>query len=186
MRVVGVGLMQKVNVIGTSGSGKTTFSRQLAAKLQCTYIEMDALYWKPAWQESTDEEFFERLEEALKPPKWVLDGNYQRTAPIKWAKVDTIIWLDYGFARTLLQAIKRALVRSITKRELWAGTGNYEKFRISFFSRKSIILWTMKTYYSNRKRYTEVMQNPRYQHIRFVRLTSPSATRAFLERGTTV
>ncbi|MBT4141869.1 MAG: adenylate kinase, partial [Chloroflexi bacterium] len=29
----------RINVIGTSGSGKSTFSKQLAQKLDCPYIE---------------------------------------------------------------------------------------------------------------------------------------------------
>jgi gluconate kinase len=39
--------MDKVNVVGTSGSGKSTFSQQLARVLDCEYIEMDRLHWKP-------------------------------------------------------------------------------------------------------------------------------------------
>ena len=50
--------MNKINVVGTSGSGKSTFSRTLATKLVHPYIEMDAIFWKANWQESSDEEFF--------------------------------------------------------------------------------------------------------------------------------
>ncbi|HDY8086621.1 TPA: (d)CMP kinase, partial [Vibrio vulnificus] len=35
--------MKRINVIGTSGSGKSTFSRQLASKLKYPYLEMDAI-----------------------------------------------------------------------------------------------------------------------------------------------
>ena len=46
----------RINVIGTSGSGKSSFSKRLAEKLDVPYIELDALHWKPNWTESTDEE----------------------------------------------------------------------------------------------------------------------------------
>lgn len=172
--------MKRINVIGTSGSGKTTFSLGLANELEYPYVEMDAIFWKPNWQESSDEEFFANLTAKLNGEYWVLDGNYNRTADIKWARVDTIIWVDYSFARTLYQAVKRAVVRSVTKQELWAQTGNVESLRKSFLSKDSIILWTLKTYRKNRLRYTELLNNPQYSHIEFVRISSPKQARAFL------
>lgn len=172
--------MKKINVVGTSGSGKSTFSAQLARHLECPHIEMDRLFWKPNWQESSDEEFFSRLEDELKAPSWVLDGNYNRTRVIKWHNVDTVVWVDYSLSRTLFHAVRRALSRSISGKELWPNTGNRETLRKSFFSRDSILLWTIKTYHSNRARYLADMDNPQYQHIRFVRLTSPAEARRFL------
>ena len=173
--------MQRINVIGTSGSGKSTFSRLLANKLKYSYLEMDAIFWKPDWQESTDEEFFANLTESLSGEKWVLDGNYNRTAQIKWSRADIIIWMDYSFSRTLYQAMKRALTRIVTKPELWGKAGNVESFRKSFLSKDSIILWTLKTYKSNRIRYTELLGDPRYTHIEFVRITSPKKAKAFID-----
>ncbi|MBF4270088.1 adenylate kinase [Vibrio anguillarum] len=174
-------VMKRINVIGTSGSGKSTFSRQLANKLKYPYLEMDAIFWKPSWQESTDEEFFANLTESLSGEQWVLDGNYNRTAGIKWARADTIIWVDYSFPRTLFQAVKRALTRIVTKQELWGKAGNVESFKKSFLSKDSIILWTLKTYKTNRIRYKELLNDPRYSHINFVRVTSPKKAKAFID-----
>lgn len=41
-----------INVVGTSASGKSTYSKELAAMLDVQYIEMDLLFWKPNWEES--------------------------------------------------------------------------------------------------------------------------------------
>ena len=73
----------KINVIGTSGSGKTTFGRELALNLAIPFIEMDAIFWEPDWSFPEDKEFFPRLAEALKGENWVLDGNYSSTLAIK-------------------------------------------------------------------------------------------------------
>ncbi|NAW88537.1 shikimate kinase [Photobacterium halotolerans] len=172
--------MKRINIVGTSGSGKTTVGRMLAAKLGFPYLEMDAMFWKPNWQQSTDEEFFLKLEHALSQETWVLDGNYNRTAPIKWASVDTVIWVDYSFARTLYQAVKRAFIRSVSKQELWNKAGNVETFSKSFFSKDSVILWTLKTYKSNRVRYTEMFNDPKYSHIKLVRVTSPKMAKLYV------
>jgi len=163
----------KINLIGTSGSGKTTLARRLAAELSLPYIEMDTLYWRPDWQGTPDDQFLNQLETALSAsPDWVLDGNYNRTRAVKWREIDIIVWVDYGFARTLWQAVSRAAKRAWSQQELWPGTGNRESFRRSFFNRKSVLLWTIKTWRSNRVRYIADMENPKYAHIRFVRITS--------------
>ncbi|MDE1229879.1 adenylate kinase, partial [Vibrio aestuarianus] len=63
---------------------------------------------------------------------------------------------------------------------LWDKTGNVESFRKSFLSKDSIILWTLKTYSKNRSRYTELLNDPKYSHIKFVRITSPKKAKVFL------
>ena len=170
----------KINVIGTSGSGKSTLAKRLASQLNVPWIEMDRLYWRPEWQGTTDEALFARLEQVLQQPGWVLDGNYNRSRHIKWRNVDMVVWVDYGFWRTLRQAVKRAFWRAWHHQELWPGTGNCESFHRSFFSRQSIILWTIKTWRSNRQRYENDLADPRYQHLRFIRLTSPQQVDEFL------
>ncbi|WP_461534869.1 shikimate kinase [Spongorhabdus nitratireducens] len=165
--------MMRINVIGTSGSGKSTLSKRLASQLDIPYIEMDQLFWGPNWQMPRDEAFYSRLELALDQDYWVLDGNYTRTTPIKWSQTQLVIWVDYSFTRTLLQALKRATVRIATRKELWPNTGNRETLR-KLFSKDSIIWWTVSNFRKNRRKYVTMMYDSRYAHIRFVRLRSPA------------
>ncbi|MGL4723081.1 MAG: adenylate kinase [Scandinavium sp.] len=171
----------RINVVGTSGAGKSTLARRLAVHLNVPYIEMDTLYWRPQWQGTPDAELFAVLETRLAQTEgWVLDGNYNRTRRIKWQNVDVIVWVDYGFWRTFRQAFSRALSRAWRQKELWPGTGNRESFRRSFMSRESIILWTLKTWHKNRKRYLTDTRNPEYAHLHFVRLRNQAETEAFI------
>jgi len=175
-----VNTAKNINVVGTSASGKSTFSKALAAKLNVKYIEMDELFWKPSWQESKNSEFLPKVQAAILNDGWVLDGNYSRTSSLKWARVQTVIWIDYSLSRTVFQAFKRAIQRIVSKREIWPNTGNVESFQKTFLSRKSIILWTLQNYHSNRKKYLGIMTSDEYSHINFVRLKSPKDAKEYI------
>lgn len=172
----------RINIVGTSGSGKSTFARELSGLTGFPYIEMDKLFWKPHWQESSDEEFFAKLKQSLACESWILDGNYTRTIPIKWENIDLVVWLDYSFSRTLCQALCRAVKRSVTQKELWEGTGNKESFRKSFLSKSSIIWWTITSYAKVRERYESMLANEKYAHIKFVRIRSPKEAEKYLKQ----
>lgn len=60
----------RVVVVGTSGAGKSTFSAALAARLGCTHVELDRLYWGPGWQAVPHERFEHAVERATTAPRW--------------------------------------------------------------------------------------------------------------------
>ncbi len=169
----------KINVVGTTASGKSTFGRSLAKVINVPFIEMDMVFWGPNWSEPSDQEFFKKLEVALSAPSWVLDGNYSRSTHIKWKEVDTVIWLDYSFLKTIYQSISRAIKRAYCKTELWPNTGNYESFG-RMFSRDSIIWWCVKNYTNNRKRYMQIISNPEFAHIQFIHLRNPKEAEEYI------
>lgn len=175
-----LGRFKRINVVGTSGSGKSTFARELALLLNLPYVEMDRLFWKPNWQETSDEEFFLKIRDATSAESWVLDGNYTRTIPEKWKHVQLVIWLDFSFPRTVFRVTSRVIRRVLTQEELWPGTGNRESLPSAFLSRKSIIWWAIKSYRRNRKKYADVMESPEFGHISFVRLRSPREVTSLL------
>ena len=176
--------MQRINIIGTTGSGKTTFAVALAEKLGYPCVQMDQLFWKPNWQEPSDKEFFPKLTKALAGEHWVLDGNYSRANTIKWERADTVIWLDLGYLRTLLRLLRRTVWRAYTRQELWPGTGNKESFSKSFMSGDSILAWFFRSYRKNKSRYSDLMQSSDYEHIEMIRLQSPNEMQIFLDAAT--
>ncbi len=170
----------RINVIGTSGSGKTTFGRELTSALQIPFIELDAIFWGPDWSEPDDSELFPKLSAALAGDHWILDGNYTRTHDIKWERVETVIWLDFSFPRTVAQAVKRAVTRIISQEEIWPDTGNRETLKI-LFSRDSIVLWTIQAYSRNKNKYTRYIASEQYSSIIFHRIKSPRQAKIFLQ-----
>lgn len=138
---------RRINVVGTSASGKSTFARVLAAKLGLSYIELDNLFWLDNWQETVDREFFDKIQAAIDQAKdgYVIDGNYTRSIPVKWTEIDSVIWIDLPFHLNLYRSIKRAIQRTISKQPLWPNSNNTESFS-QMLSRDSIIWWMIKTH----------------------------------------
>jgi len=67
--------MQRINVVGTSCSGKTTPARVLSKRLDLPHVEMDALFWGPSWTPVPDAIFRRRVATALEGERWVVDGG---------------------------------------------------------------------------------------------------------------
>jgi adenylate kinase family enzyme len=160
----------RINVIGTSGCGKSTFARQLAKQQQVPYVEIDALNWKPNWTESTDEELITKLKDALSVDAWVIDGNYSRTRTITWERVQQVVYLDLPFYIVLYRIVVRSLTRGLTGEVLWAG--NKESLWKHLFTRDSMILWTISNFHRNRKKYAVWVNKAEYSDIQFLRLRS--------------
>lgn len=173
--------MKKIIVVGVTGSGKSTLAKKLSEKLNIPYIQLDFLFWKANWQESSDEEFFQKISNVVNQDTWIIDGNYNRTNHLTWKDADTIIWINLPFWLTLYQNVTRSFKRAITQEELWAGTGNRESFR-KMFSKESIVLWLLKTFVQQNNRYELRLNDPNYSHIKFYRLKSRREIAQFLNQ----
>lgn len=172
--------MNRIVVIGVTGSGKTTFAGHLARLLGIPHIEMDALHWNPDWQESSREDFVKKVEAATGGQAWVMDGNYtSKVAHIVWARADTIIWLDYSFRVTLSRLVVRTIRRVLLGEECC--NGNRETLKKAL-SKDSIILWAFKSYWRRQRDFPKKLSDPAYGHLLSVRLRSPKETAAWLEQ----
>jgi adenylate kinase family enzyme len=169
---------QRISIVGTSGSGKTTLAKNISQQLQIPHIELDALHWEPNWTEATDQVFRDRVSAALKGDRWVVDGNYSKVRDLVWGRSDTVVFLDYPFVTVLGQLLRRTIGRSLNQEELWSG--NRESIRKSFFSQDSILVWMLKTYSKNRRKYPALLQQSEYKHLSFVHLRSPKITEQWL------
>src|SRR5574340_369956 len=101
----------RIVVVGSSGSGKTTTAETIAQKLGIPHVELDALHWLPDWQETELLEFREKIAQALAGPAWVVDGNYAKVRDISWTRADTLVWLDLPLPLVLGRLANRTFRR---------------------------------------------------------------------------
>ena len=169
--------MQRISVIGTTGSGKTTVAKWIAEALGVPHIELDALHWGPDWEEAPLETFRGRVSDAIQGGGWVVDGNYGKVRDIVWGRADTVLWLDYPFLGTFLRLLWRTLRRIVLRERLW--NGNREGLT-AVFGRDSILLWAITSHPRYREEYAQLMSDPEYAHVRFLRHRSRRETEDWL------
>ena len=172
----------RISVIGTSGAGKTTFARRLAEAVGAPYVELDAINWQPGWRDLATHdpaEFRRRVAEAAAAEAWVSDGNYSGVQDLILARATHLVWLDYSRPVVMGRVLRRSLVRALTGRELWAGTGNREEFG-RWLSKDHPIRWAWDTYDDRRRRFEALFADPALAHIKKRRLQHPSQAAALI------
>lgn len=98
---------QRILVLGSSGSGKSTFSVQLGKAAGLPVIHLDQLFWRPGWESVSNEEFDALLDQELEKECWIMDGNYGRTMQRRIDRCDTILYFDLPRRVCLLSVLKR-------------------------------------------------------------------------------
>ena len=101
--------MQKILIIGSPGSGKSTFGSCLSQKLNIPLVHLDSLWWKEGWVEREREEFDALLLSELQRECWIIDGNYARTLEWRLKYADTVIFFDYNRFLCLWRVVKRVI-----------------------------------------------------------------------------
>ena len=96
-------------VIGSPGSGKSTFSRKLAAITGLPLIHLDKEFWRNGWSETPREEWVNKQKYLISGDEWIVDGNYGGTMDIRLKKADTVICFKLSREVCLLSYIKRVI-----------------------------------------------------------------------------
>jgi adenylate kinase family enzyme len=172
----------RISIVGTTGSGKTTLAKALAAQLGLPYIEMDALNWQAGWRDlsRTDpEEFIRLVTLAVAADAWVLDGGYGLVRDVVWRRATHLIWLDYERPIIMYRVIRRSLVRAALRTEMWAG--NRERW-LQMLRPSHPIRWAWSTWHRRRREFGERLGQTEYAHLAVLRLRRPGEADELLRR----
>jgi adenylate kinase family enzyme len=86
--------MDRVAVLGCGGSGKTHLANRLGALLGLSVTHLDALYYDANWNPLPHDEFAALQRKLVNQPRWLIEGNYAATLPIRLGAADSVIFLD--------------------------------------------------------------------------------------------
>jgi adenylate kinase family enzyme len=140
---------KRILVYGVTGSGKTTFAKEVAAALSLPFHEADQLTWGPGWKQVPLELQRQRIQEIVDEDEWVLDTMYGTWTDIPLARAEVMIALDYPRWLSLSRLLRRSVARLFDQKEVC--NGNTESFRM-LFSRDSIVAWHFRSFARKRER----------------------------------
>ena len=151
--------MERIMIIGCGGSGKSTLARALGEKTGLPVVHLDQIYWSPGNWEHLEPDVFDALLEAeLEKPRWIIDGNFNRTLEARLNQCDTVIWLDYNRFVCIAGWLSRVLrYRGKSRPDMGPGCG--EKFDPEFLG----WLWTFNR--KHRKKYQTLLQSQKGKDI---------------------
>ena len=174
---------RRIHVLGNTGSGKTTLAARLAKVLDAAFVELDALNWEPGWVAVHDrdpQELDRRFRAATRGERWVVAGSYMsHSQRCFWDRLEAVVWLDLPMPLLLWRILRRTWQRWRSKELLW-GT-NQERFWPQFmiWRQDSLLTWLVTQHARKRNHTLALHTDPRWSHVRFVRLTSAREVEAF-------
>jgi adenylate kinase family enzyme len=178
--------VQRVSVVGSSGSGKSRLAARIAGILAVPCVELDALHHLAGWERIEPEEFLRQVTAVATTDSWVIDGNYRAVVmegPV-WRRADTVVWLDLPRRMVMRQVTARTLRRTVRREELW--NGNREPLRNlwAWDPERSVIRWSWTQHGKYQERYRSAMvsatTSPALAHLDFVRLGSHAEAERWL------
>ena len=99
--------MKRVAVIGSGGSGKSVFARELGERTALPVIHLDRLFWQPGWVEMPEDEWQAVHAGLIEPDRWIIDGNYGSTMESRLAAADTVVFMHLPRLVCLRGALQR-------------------------------------------------------------------------------
>ena len=99
----------RISIIGGSGTGKTTLSRNLGKILNLPVYHIDAIQHLENWQRRDSEERDKIILKKVNEEKWIIDGSYRATLEQRLGNSDLIIYLDYSSFAQVRGALGRYL-----------------------------------------------------------------------------
>ena len=99
--------MERICIIGGSGTGKTTLSNNLGKELNLPVYHIDGIHHLKDWEIRDKNERDQIILEKVSQSKWIIDGTYRSTLQQRLEKADCVIYLDYSTFAQVIGILKR-------------------------------------------------------------------------------
>ena len=151
--------MRRIVVVGCAGAGKTTLSREVAARLGVPLVERDEL------GELGGDEYRAAVAKVARDDAWVFDGAPYYVDDVLYPRADAVVALDYPRRVVMRRVVWRALRRPDTR---------------SWRDPHHPVRWAWSVWGERRREIAELVQQPELAAAQVIRLDSPAAARRWL------
>ena len=174
--------MNRISVVGSSGSGKTTAARAVAERLGYAHLELDSVYHQADWAALPADQFRSTAQDFVSQDRWVVDGNYhsQGVLDIVWKRADTVLWIDAPKHIVMSRVTRRTIRRALRREELWNGNREPMSNFTKWAPEENVIRWAWTRFDSSRERCENRMNETMWSHLDFIRLRSRRDVAAFV------
>lgn len=93
----------RILVTGNAGSGKSTVSALLSARLGLPLTSLDLIVWQPGWTRTPKDISQADIARIAARPAWVVDG----VSSVLWRTADVVVFLDCKRRVSYLRCMKR-------------------------------------------------------------------------------
>jgi adenylate kinase family enzyme len=101
--------LDRIVVIGCGGAGKTFLSNRLADLIGAPLTHLDSIYYDAEWNPLDARDFAKVQRKLVSGDRWLIEGNYASTLPIRLGRADTVIFLDLHPLVCLAGIVQRRL-----------------------------------------------------------------------------
>ncbi len=159
----------RVAVVGISASGKSTFSRALAARTGLPLQHGDQLDWLANWGARPDRELTALHETWIAQPRWIIEGWIDPERVARLDAADLVIDLDFTGWQCAARVLTRML-RGTRRPEMPDGC-------VDRFSWQTLnwVLWKKERPFIDKALRAATMKN-------YVRLKTPREAASWLQR----
>ncbi|WP_420010701.1 AAA family ATPase [Tateyamaria sp.] len=169
--------MNRVMIVGGSGSGKSSLARALGDCTGLPVHHMDRIHWMPGWQMRPRAAREAMALEVERADAWIFEGGFSTTYDHRLSRADTFIWLDLPVALRLWRVTKRLIVHWGQRRPDMA-EGCVEGIHGETWA---FYRWIWKTRHSGRTRHLALLAQARARGLATYHLIDPRAVRQFKE-----
>ena len=101
--------MKRVVILGRGGSGKSTLAVKLGGISGLPVIELDKIFWRQGVAATPRDEWIKTQQKLIEEECWIMDGDLgpYDAVEVRLRVADTIILLDFSFARCVWRTLRR-------------------------------------------------------------------------------
>lgn len=135
--------MKRIAIIGSPGTGKSTFAKQLAQQTDLPLIHLDYYYHDKQHDYYTNKKDWRtKADSFTEADNWIIDGNFGATMVKRFERADTIFYFDMPTYVAITGVVERWLTANHTDRPEMPDDW-HEKPSFSFFWK---VLWFHRHY----------------------------------------